>query len=134
MFNLFVNDTDEIKIELTVARDNKGRIYANQSAEELEELLKDVDHKSELISVVFKRPCYEDIVNLSNQNFLSENGLVINPIAERKRKMVTLIKSWTIKGADGKEVQPTPEAIGKLEPVIADTIAILLNAEIGVSY
>jgi hypothetical protein len=135
MSNLFIKPDDEIKITFAIAFDENKKVYSAFHKEELEEMFKGSKTTINEVNVVFKKPSFKDIVELSNQKLTTgSNGLTFNPFLDRYHKMIKLMKSWSLTDNDGNAIKPTEEAIGELSPCIADTMARLLEVEIGTSY
>lgn len=135
MTSLFIKDSDEIKIEFSVAIDNKGKIYSSANINELKDMLKDIKCEFKEYEAVFKRPSFKDVVELNKSSIsASAGGLLFNPSAEKYHKMVKLIKSWTLTDSSGEIIEPNEKTIGQLSPGIADTISSLLEIEIGSTY
>lgn len=133
MKNLFIEDNDEICINLFVGTYKDGTIFCEKNEEMLLKsmsgLVDPVDCMIESYEIKFKKPSFGDSINLYGVIF-GDKSSSFNPVAARFNIMVELAKEWNL--TDNKEfVKPTEEQIKKLHPVIASFIGIQLDAEIG---
>ena len=130
MSNLFVKSdaTFTIKIFVAIRKENNG-IFCDIDKNMLEEILKGAgEYEIEEHSLVFRRPSFEDMMVLSESAFTTNDGKNIgfNPMRVRFKKMVLLLKSWTL-----TDSEPTEEKIRMLDPVVANVISTQLDLETG---
>ncbi len=135
MNDLFINKEDEIIVEFCVAETKSGAVVSDVTEKEIKEVYAN-DIKIETIilhTATFKRPSFKDYVDLSSNTFNTADGVSIdfNPWAIRFHRIVQLIKTWSFKDKDGKEIPAAKENIEKLNPSIANTIGLQLEAHLG---
>ena len=136
MQNLFVSKDDEFVVKFVVATDKDGMIYSDINRELLLESFKEIEDNVEKYEIksykaVFKKPSFGDSVELHKSIFKVEDGQVnlsFNPVLVRYKKIESLIKSWDLSGEDE---MPSDEQIKKLHPIIANTIGMLVDRELG---
>ena len=131
MQNLFIQENEEFTIRFTVATDKKGTIFCDMNKGSLKESIQGVeDMEVQDYKAIFKRPSFGDSLELYNSIFSvnDETGVNFNPLLARYNKIVSLIKSWNLKG---EEEKPTVEDIRSLHPIIATAIGIQIDAETG---
>jgi len=132
MKNLFVKESDEVKIHLFIGLTEKGGIVADPELSTLEE--EGIDAKSvEEHDIVFRMLNFKDSVALASDMFnysAQEQGLDFNPLAMRFEKIVKLIKSWTFKDDAGNILPCTKENISNLHPTVASAIGAVLDAQV----
>lgn len=136
MTNLFIKPEDEIVVFFSVAIDSNGKIYSSPNKNALKNMFKDEKCEIKEYTATFKKPSFKDVVEL-NKSIVTASGtggLSFNPTAERYHKMIKLIKKWTLTNEKGEIIEPTETTIGQLSPGVADTIASLLEIEIGSTY
>ena len=134
MQNLFIKPDDEIVVDFFVAQDKDDTLFADITKESLTETLEAMNRDVKDFTIgeyraVFKKPSFGDSSKLYDEIFsLSDSGLAFNPVLARYNKIIALIKSWNLTGEDRK---PTEEEIRNLHPVIANTIGIILDLQVG---
>jgi len=134
MINLLINPDEEFTINFVVAQDKRGKIYIDNNLSDLKQMLSTIgiEYEIEEHSAIFKKPNFKDIVDMTETIYGSAEGNIgINPIKNRYRKVIKLIKSWTIKDEQGKTVEAEEINIDKLNPVVAQFIIDLVDAETG---
>jgi hypothetical protein len=132
MPKLFVDGENEIVIKVVVADSPNGQVFAGASKDELDLEIDDLkDEDVAELSFTFKQPSFKDSVDMAKSVLSSTDGqsLDFNPLAARYEKMVTLIKSWNLTDVNGNPVEPTEANISKLHPVVANTVALQLDAQ-----
>lgn len=129
--SVFVNEADEITIPLFIAasKANPSVVFADSDKTTL---LKDCGDEIDPDAVdshqiIFRTPSYADANRIIDSGIRMDDATFkINPSQMRLERICTLIKSWTFKGADGKEIKPSRENVKKLHPVVA----LVLGAEL----
>ena len=119
---LFVDKDAEIKIELSVAENEKGGIVAWPKGQNP---FKNTDEsKAKNYEIFFRYPTYKDnLVFLDSGVKFDENGgLSFVSNQSRYTRFVTLLKRWTFKDEEGKEVAATAENAEKLDPILSAVI------------
>lgn len=133
MSKLFISANDEIKIKCVIANRKNGDLVADISVKMLKESFENIDESTiEEYDFVFRRPAFGDLVHM-NSTLTTNDGFTatFNPLAIRMGRMTSLIKSWSLTDAEGDTIPPNEEAIASLNPVIANTVGLQLDAAIG---
>ena len=133
MQNLFISPDDEFVVSFCVAMDKDDTIFCDLKKDSLisslEAMRRNIDDFSIVeYSATFKRPSFGDTAELYGSIVMNDDGVSINPIEVRFRKLTALIKSWNLTGENKK---PTEEEIRQLHPIIATSIGILVDLETG---
>jgi hypothetical protein len=127
MQNLFISESDEFKINFSVATGKDNSIFCDLDRSSL---ILSLESTGRIISnfeiedyyATFKKPSFGNMINIYSSIFSvggAEGGVNFNPTATRFNKIIFLIKSWNLKG---KEEKPTEEDIKNLNPLIANII------------
>lgn len=136
MKGLFITADDEIVIKVAVAQTKDGTVVSEANVEDLKTVFGDdlTEDSVEEHEVTFRRPNFADTVNMAKDVFNSSDGqnIAFNPWNVRYKRIVTLLKAWSFKDANGKGVPAIPTAVSDLHPSIANTLGVLLDAEIGI--
>ena len=124
MQDLFIKEDEEFVIDFVVAVDKEGTMWCDITEESLREiLLENKDYEISKYKAVFKKPSFGDTINLYDDVFSTDGeSIEFNPLGARFRKIVLLIKSWTLTDADGNAVEPNEDSIMRLHPIIASII------------
>jgi len=134
MSQLFVNESDEIVVNIVVAKGKNGEIFADASEELLMQDSADVIDENapmEHYEAKFRRMTFRDSINISRDIFSTADNQSVdfNPLMLRFRKIVALIKDWSFVDKDGVKIEPTEENIAKLHPTIANAIGTQLDIQ-----
>ena len=136
MQNLFISKEDEFKIEICVAIDKDGVTYCDISRDVLLQSISGfVDISMCEIkdyNMVFKKPSFGDMVGMYNPIFIVDGEYIdnSNQLSDRYKKIILLIRRWNLT-KDGSFKKPTEEEIKNLHPLIANTVGIQLDQEVG---
>lgn len=128
MKGLLVGKDDNIKIKIFVGNDKNDEIFAHDDKNALLEY--EVDEKTvEQFDFTFRRPSYRDEVDLVSGNVVVTDmtGLRIDPAAIRYKRMVSLLKDWSLKDQDGKKIPVNPDNVDRLHPKVAGAILNVLD-------
>lgn len=135
MQSLFIDKDEEFVVNFSVAVDKEGVIFCDLDSQSLLDSLKSLnknidDFTIEEYHATFKKPSFGDSMSIYSQLFkvTDRDGISFNPVMARYNKIVSLIKSWNLKG---KEEKPTEEEIRQLHPIIASAISISLDFHTG---
>ena len=133
MADIFVNESDEIKVTVAVGTGKNGEIFADITEKDLMETYgEDLDESAiETFEVVFRQPTFKDSISFGRSTFSTDEdqALSINPLASRYIKVIKLIKSWTFKDKDGNAVEPNEKNISRLHPSVSLVIGQALDAQ-----
>ena len=132
MINLFVQENDEIKIKFAVAvSKDSGSLYVDISRSDLETMVKDFECEIEDHFVIFKKPSFKDMVEMS-KGFSSDGVEVkIDVMKGKMQRLLTLLKSWSVRDAQGNIIIPSEGIIEKLHPIVAEFLVDQLDLELG---
>lgn len=135
MVNLFVSENDVIEIVIYVGEDKKGRIFVDTEEDGVKQILgEDQVQTVEKFTFTFKKPSFEDAVNLVKDIFYSDGARInFNPLEARLMKISKLLKTWDLKDREGKNIPATEQSIKKLSPVIANAVGVILDSETGIA-
>ena len=130
MIDLFVDPKDEIVIEFVVGKHKKtGELICSLDKKEFEGEKFQKDYDLEDHNAIFRKPnnfdnvvIYGDSVSVKG----ASGDMGINIIECRYKKVVRLIKSWTL----GKG-EPTEYRISHLETSVANLIGLALEEQTG---
>ena len=134
MKNLFIKDSDEIRVDFFIASTEDDKIYVNIDKDNLDGIMKvmKIEYEIEEHYAIFKKPNFGDFVSMANSTFKADNaGVSFNPLDDRYQKLVKLIKSWSFTNKDGNIIQPSASYIKSLNPVVAEIIYSQLELEMG---
>jgi len=128
MISIFIDENDEITIDFFIGTDEDGKIYIG----DIEKDIKVNENEIERHFVVFKRPSFGDVVDITNKIFGTEDGqFAFNAMSDKLNKVSKLIKRWSFKDKDGNDIKPDEKQIRALSPKIADYISEKLSQEVG---
>ena len=132
MTSLFIDVDEEITIKIFVGKTANGLLVADADLLVLKEGDNPISGDVEEYEVICRQPNFKDSVEISSSlfNYSTDEGVGFNPLSARYEKMVKLIKSWSLKGKDGKEMGVSDENIAKLHPVIATAIGTQLDLQV----
>ena len=128
--NVMIDKDSEININFIIAPSiqNEGKetkLYVGENEEKIkEDNPEDIDkinfEVAEKHFVVFRYPSYADANNIMSSAIKTGiDGEINLDLAKiRNKKMSMLLKSWSFKDVEGKEVLPTMENLDKLHPAI----------------
>tara|TARA_B100001778_G_scaffold334404_1_gene345622 strand:+ start:14948 stop:15442 length:495 start_codon:yes stop_codon:yes gene_type:complete len=130
MGSIFINQDETIKVNIWVGEDSKNKTrYWSREVDRPKDALSATKYE-----VVFRKPNFRDSTVLLDlgvrMNVEGGMDLAFNEI--RYRRLEILLKSWTLKDADGKAVPANANAIGNLHPTFAMVLAGALERELGV--
>jgi hypothetical protein len=131
MLNIFVESEDIIKINFTIAVSDTEKVYADISRSDLEQMLTGIKCTFEDHYIVFKRPSFKDIVNMSQGLKSDGTGFSIDILPDRYNKVVALLRQWSFLSPDESPAPLTTSNIDKLHPVVAELIISQLDLELG---
>ena len=127
---LFIKEDEVFTVNFVVAYNEKdGTMFCDTDEDILKEILgENSDNFSfEKHSAVFRKPSFGKTIDLYDSIFSTDGrNIGFNPIAVRYRKILLLIKSWTL-----TESKPTEEDIQSLNPIVATVLGIQLDLETG---
>lgn len=136
MTSLFIDDNEEFIVKFSVATNSYGTIFCDINEESLSKSMEGLaDFKEcsiESYEARFKKPSFGDSVGLYNSLFNKNDkeSISFNPVLVRLNMISDLIKEWNLN--ENKEFEkPTKEKIKKLHPIIANSIGIQLDVELG---
>jgi hypothetical protein len=91
--------------------------------------------KAESLTISFRRPDYATTRQIVVESTsLDTNGMpIINIPALRSTMLYALATKWDVKDEEGKNVDCTPQNIGKLEPALASAFVDRLYTEVAPS-
>ena len=115
--NVLINEENLNKIDLYFYKDENGKTCIQPEKKSLE------DGTYVLHNVWFKTPNYQDTVTILSNIFKSSTSDKINPIEDGLIRALILVKKWTFKDADKKDIPCTQENIKSLQPYIGSFIS-----------
>lgn len=133
MKNLFLTEEDIFEINIFAAEDDDGSICCDITEDGVKALLGNEDIDIQHFSVIFKKPSFGDLINLTEillSARIYDTDVVnyeINPISARLKVMSSLIKSWNLTGEDGEIIEPNEGNLKKLNPTVATAISLQLE-------
>ena len=136
MQNLFIEENEEFTVTFTVATNDKGHMYCEVNKELLDMLIEGMgEFEINSYSATCRRPSFADAIGIY-QSIFSVNattGVEYNPVEAKYRKMVALLKDWNLTDGEGEKVDLTEQAIMKLNPLVANVIAVQIEIETGIT-
>ena len=110
------NDTFEIKLYHVVGVSGKDSFVTTPGEDEKYA-------SSEELAFTFKRPTWGDTRKIMGRSvsFVDGKG-EIDPYALMDSRIKVLLKSWTLKGEDGKPMEATPENVERLPSDLVEAI------------
>lgn len=130
MVSLFVNpeDTFEITFVVAASKTKPDVLYADINEEELKKQGGTDLGEIEQHKVVFRYPSYGDSTKILDKSVRFSGEEMTLSLAEiRQTRLITLIKSWTLKDDKGKVVSTQKDTVQNLHPLIAAVITIQLD-------
>lgn len=119
---LFLDKDAEIKVELSVIENENGGVVVWPKGQNP---FKNIDEsKAKSYEVFFRYPTYKDnLVFLDSGVKFDDNG-ILSFVSNQSRytRFVTLLKRWTFKDEEGKDVAATAENAERLDPTLSAVI------------
>lgn len=130
MPSLFVNpdDTFDITFVTSQSKTEKFILYADINEEEIKKQGGEDLGEIETYTVVFRTPSYGDSTKILDKSVhLNGEEMTLSLAEIRQTRLITLIKSWTLKDDKGNLVPANKNTIQSLHPLIASVITIQLD-------
>lgn len=134
MKNLFIKQEDELKISIWVGESQTGKMVAYPDGYKISDKIV-FNGDPEKIDIVFRYPNYRDTIEISDSSNVAFSGngdVSVKTNSIRFRRICKLIKRWSVKDAEGNQVEPNEENLGTLDPIIGTALCYALEMALGV--
>ena len=135
MTSLFISPESDIKIEIWIAHSDGKFLNWNSEAEMSgSEFGRSNPEQVVHVEAHFREPNFRDASEISDlaMAMKSDGGFSMSVNQVRAERFVRLIKSWNLKDAEGKAIQPNRHHISQLHPTVAQILMLDLEEKLGI--
>lgn len=125
---LIIDKDEKIQVTVYLGVDKKQNLLGSYDKKKLLDMSELETSEAELLEVnfTFRRPSYRDDINIISESVsqkLDSTGesYSINPATIKYSRFIQLFEDWDLTDDEGKKVEPTPDSIDKLHPVLANS-------------